>query len=93
MLVLAAALTLVWPRLRSYATLAASYGAHVACTCHYIGGRPLKDCRHDFERGMGVVTLSADEPARRITARYLFLARQSATLADGAGCLLEPWRG
>ena len=90
-IVAALALAWFWRPLRANARTAASYGAHVACSCRYIGGRSLADCRKDFEPGMGPVTLSEDVEAKSVTARYLLLARQTATFRQGQGCMLEPW--
>jgi hypothetical protein len=81
-----------WPQLHMFARTAASYGARVGCSCRYVGGRGLADCRKDFEPGMGLVWLSEDAAAHRITARYAIFASQTATWRPGPGCLLEPWQ-
>jgi hypothetical protein len=81
-----------WPQLRLFARTAASYGARVGCSCRYVEGRQLADCAKDFEPGMGLVWLSEDAAAHRITARYAVLASQSATWRAGPGCLAEPWQ-
>lgn len=86
------ALAWFWTPLSGYAQTGASYGAHVACSCHYIEGRPLGDCRKDFEPGMGLVMLSANESAKTVTATFPLLARQTATYRPGWGCELQPWR-
>ena len=93
-LALIAALVLAWfwRPLRANALTAASYGAHVACSCRYIAGRSLADCRKDFEPGMEPLTLSEDPEAKSVTARYLVFARQTATFRQGQGCMLEPWQ-
>nr|WP_246438965.1 hypothetical protein [Novosphingobium piscinae] len=89
---LALALLAAYARpLLATARLGAAYGARVACSCHYVAGRPLGDCREDFEPGMGLVTLSADEAARRVTARFALVLRQSATYREGWGCQLDRW--
>lgn len=80
-----------WQPIRMNALTATSYGAHVGCSCRFIGGRALGDCRKDFEPGMGLVTLSEDEEARSVTARIPLLASQTATYREGLGCQLEPW--
>ena len=80
-----------WPSISGNAATAASVGARIACSCHFVEGRPLGQCRDDFEPGMGLVTLSADESAKSVTARVLLISRQRATLREGAGCVLEPW--
>ena len=80
-----------WTSISDNAVTAASVGARIACSCHFVEGRPLGQCRDDFEPGMGMVTLSADEAGKSVTARVLLLSRQRATLREGAGCVLEPW--
>lgn len=84
-------LALFWTPLNGYARTGAAYGARVACACHHVGGRSLKDCRKDFEPGMELVLLSADAEARSVTARFPLLASETATYREGPGCQLEPW--
>lgn len=92
LLVLAAAvLAWFWKPLNSYAVTGASYGARVACSCRYVGGRELSDCKKDFEPGMELIMLSEDDDARSVTARFPLLSNQTATYHEGAGCVLEPW--
>lgn len=74
-----------------YARTGASYGARVACSCHYIGGRDISDCRKDFEPGMGLVVLSADPEAKSVTARFPLLSTQTARVHQGEGCRLDSW--
>jgi len=83
---------LFWVPLQGRALTGASYGARVACSCRFEGGRPLGDCRKDFEDGMGLVTLSENVDARSVTASFPLLARQTATYREGWGCVLEPWK-
>ena len=80
-----------WTPIRSRAVTAASYGAHIGCSCRYIAGRSLSDCRKDFVAGMGPVTLSEDAEAKSVTARYPLLSSQTATYREGQGCQLEAW--
>ncbi len=80
-----------WAPLNGYAITGAAYGARVACSCHYLGGRSLDDCRKDFEPGMELVFLSADKEAKSVTARFPLLATQTSTYYEGQGCRLEPW--
>jgi len=82
----------IWPQLHGYAVTGAAYGARVACSCRFVGGRALGDCRKDFEPGMDLITLTEDTAARSVTARFPLIARQTATYRDGWGCVLEPWR-
>lgn len=89
---LVAGLALVWNTIRARAIAGASYGAHVSCSCRFIAGRDLADCRKDFEPGMGLITLSEDVDAKSVTARFPLLSTQTATWREGLGCQLEPWR-
>lgn len=72
-----------------YSGTAAAYGARVACSCRFVGGRGLADCRNDFEAGMGLVTLSEDVAEKSVTAHYPLLASETATYREGWGCVLE----
>lgn len=86
-------LALFWSSVRSYAVAGASVGARVACSCHYVAGRALSDCRKDFEPGMGMVMLSEDAEAKTVTARVPLLSSETATFRQGEGCMLEKWPG
>ena len=90
-LALLAALGWFWQPVHSYAVTGASVGARVGCSCRFVAGRELSDCRKDFEPGMGLVTLSEDVDARSVTARFPLLSSQTATFREGWGCVLEPW--
>lgn len=96
-MLLAAGITLLvalawyWGPLNARALAGASYGARVACSCRYVAGRSLSDCRKDFMSGMGPVILSEDETEKAITAWVPLLASQTATFQEGPGCVLEPW--
>lgn len=81
-----------WPQLHGYALTGTAYGARVACSCRFVGGRALGDCRKDFEQGMDLITLSEDTATRSVTARFPLIARQTATYREGWGCVLEPWK-
>jgi hypothetical protein len=91
--IVAVLLVVFWVPLNAYAVTGASFGARLGCSCRYIGGRELGDCRKDFEPGMELVTLTEDAEARSVTARFLILSSQTATFREGQGCLLEPWDG
>ena len=80
-----------WQPLNSFAVTGASYAARVGCSCRFVGGRDLSDCRKDFEPGMELISLSQDVEARSVTARFPLLATQTATYREGAGCVLQPW--
>ncbi|MBA4086624.1 MAG: hypothetical protein C0491_02325 [Novosphingobium sp.] len=89
---LLAVLATFWPAIHGYATTGASYGARVACSCRFVGGRELSDCRKDFEPGMELVSLSEDAGAKSVTARFALVFSQTATYRKGPGCMLEPWK-
>ena len=82
-----------WAPLHAYARAEAAVGARVACSCRYVGGRELSDCRKDFEPGMELVMLSEDPAAKSVTARFPLISSQTATYHPGFGCQLEPWQG
>lgn len=92
-LIVAGLLAVFWPTLRSYAVAGASVGARVACSCRYVAGRELSECRADFEPGMGMIVLTQDDAAKSVTARFPLLARETAFFRDGEGCTLEKWPG
>lgn len=79
------------PRLAKDALTGASFGARIACSCRFVEGRPLDQCKSDFEPGMSMVMLSADEGAKSVTARVPLIAAQTATFRPGEGCVLEKW--
>ena len=75
-----------------YSTIATSFAARNACSCHFIGGRDLSQCRDDLEPGMGLVMLSVDDADKSVTARLPVLSTQTARYKEGWGCILEPWQ-
>ena len=81
------------PMLSERAVAGTSYGARVACSCRYIGGRSLEDCRKDFESGMEMISLSEDAQSKSVTASVPILGGQTAAYREGFGCVLEPWDG
>ena len=92
LVVLAALLVAFWPAIAGYARVGSAYGAHVACSCRYAGGRSLEDCKKDFEPGMELVSLSEDRARKSVTASFPLLASATATYREGWGCVLEPWK-
>ena len=73
-----------------YANAATAYSARVACSCRYVGGRDLDDCAKDKLSGMELVTLSADDADRSVTARMLIVT-DTARIKPGYGCVLDRW--
>ena len=86
-----AAIAFFWDSMTSYARIGTSYAARVGCSCRFVAGRDLSDCRDDFEPGMGLVVLSEDAEAKSVTARFPLISTQTATFREGEGCRLEAW--
>jgi hypothetical protein len=89
---IAALVALFLSPLRSFAQTGASYGARVACSCRFVGGRALSDCKQDFEPGMELVTLSENVDERSVTARFALIVSDKATYRNGWGCVLDSWK-
>ena len=80
-----------WSPLNARAQAGVSYSARIACSCRYIGGRDLSDCRKDLPPGMSMVMLGEDLDDRSVTARLFPVASQTAFYREGQGCMLEPY--
>lgn len=80
-----------WTPLTAQAEAGTAYGARVACSCRYVGGRELGDCEKDFLDGMGMVSLSEDDVDRSVTASVPLIASTTATYREGWGCVLETY--
>jgi hypothetical protein len=80
-------------RMKPTVELGVGYGAHVVCSCRYIGGRDMQSCYNDYEPGMEMISMSEDEENKRITASVPLLASRSAQFREGLGCVLEPLPG
>jgi hypothetical protein len=74
-----------------YTTLGTAFGARTACSCRYVAGRELGDCKKDFEPGMELVFLSDDAASKSVTARVPLLSSATASYREGFGCVLQPW--
>lgn len=74
-----------------YASVGTSYAARVACSCRFVAGRSLEDCRKDKLAGMELVSLSDDAEAKSVTASFPLVTSNTASLREGYGCVLEPW--
>ncbi|RED17646.1 hypothetical protein [Parasphingopyxis lamellibrachiae] len=77
-------------RMKPTIELGVGYGAHVVCSCRYIGGRDMESCYNDYEPGMEMISVAEDEENKRITASVPLLASRSAQFREGLGCVLEP---
>ncbi|HEX4848694.1 MAG TPA: hypothetical protein VFV30_11160 [Novosphingobium sp.] len=82
-----------WTPLMGYAEAGSAYGARVACSCRYVGGRSLGDCKKDFEPGMELITLSENAAEKSVTATFPLITSHTATYREGPGCQLETWPG
>ena len=88
LLILIAVLLYNFAFIKGQLNVGTSYGARVACSCHYIGGRSLEDCEKDFEPGMEVIGLSLDDEKKRVTASAPLLASATAEFREGWGCVM-----
>ncbi|WP_251567144.1 hypothetical protein [Erythrobacter sp. 3-20A1M] len=92
-LLLAAVAYAFWGEtLRGYGRAGTAYGARVACSCRYVEGRTLADCKKDKLAGMELVFLSDDDTEKSVTATFPLVASDTARLRDGYGCVLVPWK-
>ena len=73
--------------------LGVGYAARVACGCHYIGNRPIGDCRKDFEPGMKLIMLANDPATKTVTASVPLIASRSARFDAVLGCQVEVFEG
>jgi hypothetical protein len=90
LLVLLGAAVLYAIRMKPTIELGVGYGAHVVCSCRYIGGRDMESCYNDYEPGMEMIQMREDEAEKRITASVPLIASRSAQFREGLGCVLEP---
>ena len=93
LLVLLIAVIVYAMRMKPTIELGVGYGAHVVCSCRYIGGRDLESCYNDYEPGMEMISMTDDPEERRVTASVPLLATRSAQFREGLGCVLEPLPG
>ncbi|HKX80077.1 MAG TPA: hypothetical protein VJM34_16295 [Novosphingobium sp.] len=80
-----------WQSLTARALLDASYGARVACSCRYFGGRDFAGCEREIAEETSFVFVSADDETKSVSASVPLLSSQRATYREGAGCMLEKW--
>lgn len=80
-----------WSAWRHKASIAAGFGARVACSCRYVEGRDIGSCGTDLAGlpYMGLVRLSDRPDARAVDASVPLLARRSARAVPGFGCVME----
>lgn len=95
-LLLAAGLAALWfsslgQRVRGDAAAGTAYAARVVCSCRFVAGRSMEDCAKDKLAGMGLIRLSDDEEAKSVTASVPLIAKETARLRPGYGCVLDPY--
>ena len=86
--ILAAVVAYNFSFIRGQLDVGTAYGARVACSCHYVGGRELEDCYKDFEPGMELIGLSLDTENRRVTASVPLMESATAEFREGWGCVM-----
>ncbi|AMO70688.1 hypothetical protein [Sphingorhabdus sp. M41] len=88
LLILIAVLAYNYAFIKGQLNVGTAYGARVACSCHYVGGRDIDDCRKDFEPGMELIGLSVDEERKRVTASVPLIKSATAEFREGWGCVM-----
>src|SRR3546814_6077430 len=78
-----------WPDLKARAEAGAAYGARIACSCRYVENRSMESCEGDMEPGMDMVSLDDDPPNRAVTGNVPLIAKRTARLRPGFGCVLQ----
>ena len=67
---------------------ATRFVARMSCSCVFVSGRELPDCIDDLPgESASLLRVAIDQPARRITARALWI-EGSAAFEEGKGCTL-----
>ena len=89
--VIAAALVAYREPIVGNSTAATAYAARVACSCRYVAGRSLDDCKKDKISGMELVMLSDDDKSMSVTATVPLVTSDTASYRKGYGCVLQPW--
>lgn len=74
--------------LKGQANVATAYGSHIACSCRYIAGREMDNCKRDFEPGMEMLSVVDDPTRKRVTASIPFLAQATAERRGTYGCIV-----
>ena len=80
------ALLWFWGPLTGGAKADAAYAARIGCSCRFVAGRSLEECKKDFRPGRRMVMLGEDEEDRSVTARVPPFASETAHYRRGEGC-------
>lgn len=78
-----------WPGLQARAEAGSAYGARIACSCRYVENRSMESCEGDMEPGMDMVSLDDDPANRAVTGSVPLIAKRTARLRPGFGCVLQ----
>lgn len=80
-----------WSAWTHKASIAAGFGARVACSCRYVEGRDMASCRTDFDGlpAMALVRIGDRPDERAVEASIPLLARRSARAVPGFGCVMD----
>jgi hypothetical protein len=88
LLILISVLVYNYAFIKGQLNVGTAYGARVACSCHYVGGRDIEDCRKDFEPGMELIGVTIDQEQKRVTASALLIESATAEFREGWGCVM-----
>jgi hypothetical protein len=88
LIILIALLAYNYNSIKGQLNVGTAYAARVACSCHYVGGRNIEDCRKDFEPGMELIGLSVDDERKRVSASALLIESATAEFREGWGCVM-----
>lgn len=80
-------------QISGYSQTATGYAAKTACSCRYVGGRELGQCKEDLMPAMQVLWLSEDTEQHSVSASVPLVESTTATYREGYGCVLERWEG
>ena len=78
-----------WRGWTAQAQVGAAYGARMTCSCRYVEGRSMESCKGDTEPGMEIVSISDSPEEKAVTGSVPLMAKRTARLRKGFGCLLE----
>ena len=80
---------LAWATVSS-ASVGAAAMAKVTCSCVFIDGRSLEDCRADDPPGFESIQVVVDQSEKTATGSVFALIKSRAKFNEQFGCTLEP---
>jgi hypothetical protein len=72
------------------ADVGAAAMAKVSCSCVFVEGRNVDECRKDSPPGFDGVAVSVDPAKMSVTGSVLGIVHRTATYSADYGCTLEP---